>query len=60
MTYQLSSTQSDLWKEGWWSAWRIEEDVLADLDRQRIDAPVVVTFDDGTVAFGVTAQGVRV
>jgi hypothetical protein len=39
MTYTLSPEQSALWQEGNWSAYRIEEDILEHVDRQRIQDP---------------------
>ena len=55
MTITLTSEQSALYEEGGWAAWRIEETVIEDLDRQNITEPVVVTLDDGSVAFAITA-----
>jgi hypothetical protein len=32
MVYKLTQEQMDQYEEGGWSAWRIEEDVLEDLE----------------------------
>ena len=60
MTYWLSQAQTELYEEGGWAAWRVEEDVLEDLDRQHVQEPTVVVLADGIVAFWVTKQGVRI
>ena len=61
MTYRLSQEQTDLYEEGGWSSWRIEEDVIEDLDRQGITAAVaVIQYDGAAVLFWVSAKGVRI
>jgi len=54
MTITLAPAQSALYEEGGWSAWRIEETVIEDLDRQNITEPVVVPLDTGEILFAVT------
>jgi len=59
MTIILTEDQSILYLEGGWDAYRIEEDVLDDLDRQHITEPVaVILADHSAVAFYVTNPGV--
>lgn len=61
MTYRLTQEQTDMYEEGGWSAWRIEEDVIEDLDRAGVTQPVAVIQSDGAaVLFWVTAQGARI
>jgi len=57
MTYALSHEQSVTWKEGAWSAARIEEEVLEDLQRRQLAELVAVVLDDGLVAFWVSDTG---
>jgi hypothetical protein len=59
MTYHLTPEQSRRWEEGFWAAWRTEEDVLEDLGRQHVHEPVVVLLDDGRTAFAITAGEVQ-
>jgi hypothetical protein len=59
MTYHLTLEQSQRWEEGCWAAWRTEEDVLDDLDRQHVHEAVVVVLADGRTAFAVTAGEVQ-
>ena len=54
MTIPLAPEQRALYEEEGWSAWRIEETVIEDLDRQNITEPVVVTLDTGEILFAVT------
>ena len=51
MRITLTSEQSQVWEEGGWAAWRVEEDVLEWADAQQITEPVVVALDNGAVAF---------
>jgi hypothetical protein len=49
-----------MYDEGGWAAWRIEEDVLEDLDREGITQPVaVIQWDGAAVLFWVTERGVK-
>lgn len=60
MTYRLTQDQTDMYDEGGWAAWRIEEDVLEDLDREGITQPVaVIQWDGAAVLFWVTERGVK-
>ena len=54
MTYQLTLEQSLLWEIGHWEAYRIEEDVIEDLERRDITEQVIVLLDTGAVAFAIT------
>jgi hypothetical protein len=54
MEYQLTPEQSQLWEEGGWSAYRIEEDILEAIERHHIHEAVVVMLNSGAVAFGIT------
>jgi hypothetical protein len=54
MTHQLSLTQTMEWLQGNWLAYRVEEDVLEDLDRRNITSPVVVVDPAGRTLFGIT------
>ena len=59
MTYILTEDQSIAYLDGSWEAFRVEEDVLEDLDRQGVAEPVAVVLSDrSAVAFYVTASGV--
>jgi hypothetical protein len=55
----LSPEQSQQWDEGFWEAYRIELDVIEDLDRQRIQEPVIVRLADGVLAFALRGGEVR-
>lgn len=60
MVVILTDEQSTQYLEGSWEAYRIEEDVLNDLEKQGVNEPVAVCLRDGTTAFYVTAPGVIV
>jgi hypothetical protein len=53
MTIRLTAEQSALWDEGFWSARRLEDDIIEQLDRDNITEQVVVTLDTGEVIFAV-------
>ena len=57
MTIVLSPEQSALYEEGGFAAWRVEEDVIEDLERRHITEPVVVTMDTGEILFSVIKGG---
>jgi hypothetical protein len=54
MTIILTPEQSALYEEGGFAAWRVEEDVIEDLDRRNITDTVVVTLDTGEILFAVS------
>jgi hypothetical protein len=54
MHLTLTPEQSQIWEEGGFSSWRVEEDVIELLDRQGITEQCVVTLDDGSIAFAIT------
>jgi hypothetical protein len=54
--YALTTEQTTTWQEGCWSAYRIEEDVIEDLERQRVYGAVVVTQATGELAFIVVPE----
>jgi hypothetical protein len=53
MTYILTPEPSMRYEEGGFSSWRVEEDVVEDLERRNMTEPVVVTLDDGSILFAV-------
>jgi hypothetical protein len=54
MTIILTPEQSTLYEEGGFAAWRVEEDIIEDLDRHHITDTVVVTLDTGEILFAVS------
>ena len=54
MTYQLTPAQTALYQEGFWAAYRVEEDVLDYLIGEHIEEFVTVVTDGGDLAFFVT------
>jgi len=48
-----------LYEEGGFSSWRLEEDLIEDLDCQSITETVVVALDTGEILFAIS-QGVIV
>ena len=54
MTIILTPEQSQLYEEGGWSSYRIEETIIEDLERLNITAPVVVTLDTGEILFAIS------
>jgi len=57
MTVILTPEQSAIYEEGGFPAWRIEEDVVEDLIRRDITEPCIVTLDDGSIVFAISAEG---
>lgn len=54
MKITFTPEQSQLYEEGGWSSFRVEETIIEDLERQHITVPVLVTLDDGTILFAVS------
>ena len=50
MTYKLSPEQTQLWNEGGWLAFEIEETVLEDVERLNIQAPWALHGDQFPLA----------
>jgi hypothetical protein len=59
VTIILTPEQSALYEEGGFSSWRLEEDLIGDLDCQSITETVVVALDTGEILFAIS-QGVIV
>ena len=61
MTYRLSQEPCEQYEEGLWAAWRIEEDILEDLERARVtEAVAVIQPDASAVLFWVSAKGSKI
>lgn len=59
MEYWMTPAQAALYDEGHFTAWRIEEDILEDLERRGITEEVIVLLDTGAVAFALTPAAGR-
>ena len=57
MTVILTPEQSALYDEGGWAAFRVEETIIEDLIRLDITEPCIVTLDDGSILFAISAGG---
>ena len=56
MQITLSPHQAALWDGDPWSSYRVEEDLLEQVERQHITEPVAVLLPDGRTAFAITPQ----
>jgi hypothetical protein len=57
--YQLTEEQSRAWDEGGWLSIELEEEVIEWADRHHVREPVIVVTRTHTIAFALTAHGVR-